>query len=200
MRGSLGQESGKTAVFWLVIPWCPGWGSNPQDFRRKILSLLRLPIPPPGPGSREQALGNAAAPQCKSQTLQSRLLLLRKPYLPLLPLAGQGHKIFLKTFECFPNGSVYLCVISCLLGCLVCWLRRPSGWFPGGRLSSFSARELRMAPIRDRRSSPAQGFRAKQPHPLSLSESHTGGGQAGLLRGFARQAPRSPASSPPRPV
>ncbi len=28
--------------------WCPGWESNPQDLRRKILSLLRLPIPPPG--------------------------------------------------------------------------------------------------------------------------------------------------------
>ena len=29
--------------------WCPGWGSNPQDFRgRWILSPLRLPIPPPG--------------------------------------------------------------------------------------------------------------------------------------------------------
>jgi integrase len=27
---------------------CPGWGSNPQFLRRQILSLLRLPIPPPG--------------------------------------------------------------------------------------------------------------------------------------------------------
>ena len=31
-----------------LLIWCPGWGSNPQDFRRQILSLLRLPIPPPG--------------------------------------------------------------------------------------------------------------------------------------------------------
>ena len=29
---------------------CPGWGSNPHDLRRQILSLLRLPIPPPGQG------------------------------------------------------------------------------------------------------------------------------------------------------
>ncbi len=29
--------------------WCPGWGSNPHAFRgRRILSPLRLPIPPPG--------------------------------------------------------------------------------------------------------------------------------------------------------
>ena len=31
--------------------WCPGWESNPQGLLRKILSLLRLPIPPPGRGA-----------------------------------------------------------------------------------------------------------------------------------------------------
>ena len=29
--------------------WCPGWDSNPHAFKgRRILSPLRLPIPPPG--------------------------------------------------------------------------------------------------------------------------------------------------------
>jgi hypothetical protein len=32
----------------LLCSWCPGWGSNPHVLLRQILSLLRLPIPPPG--------------------------------------------------------------------------------------------------------------------------------------------------------
>ena len=114
--------------------WCPGWGSNPQAFRRLILSQLRLPIPPPGQGRGRK--GKADGARCKSQSRRFFVTSCLRLALPS-PRRRTGRDLFPGNFECFRLHPVYLCVISCLLGCLVCWQRRPSGWFPGGRLSSF---------------------------------------------------------------
>lgn len=36
--------------------WCPGRESNPHVLRRQILSLVRIPVPPPGQASSYKLL------------------------------------------------------------------------------------------------------------------------------------------------